>query len=183
MACALLWAAGCAATRPAEILRIDAAHYQEAFDAALDAARRHGMAPELRDRRGGVIETHPVRAPSWLEPWRGGATWESTAAMERRRARFEFVAADQPDAAATDLSAWQGTIELRVWVVVDRAHSPGVRRDTWAKALTTRATITRPATDPAAPVSDFWEPLHRDPDLEGRLLAEVEKLVKVTNSP
>jgi hypothetical protein len=172
MAWALLAATGCAAQRPPEVLRIDAARYQQAFDAALETARRHGMPPALRDRRGGIIETQAVLAASWLEPWRSDASRESTVTMERRRVRFEFVAADPP-AVVRDLLEYQGAIELRVWVVVDRAYSPGVRRDTWSRALTTRATITRPSLAYPVPSTDFWDTIHRDLPLETDFLTEV----------
>ncbi len=174
---ALLAAAGCAAQRPPpELLRIDAASYQQAFDAAIETARRHGMPPELRDRRGGIIETQPVLAASWLEPWRSGASRESTVTMERRRVRFEFVAAD-PWVPAPDLLEHRGPIDLRVWVLVDRAYSPGVRRDTWSRVLTTRATVTRPGLAHPVPSTDFWETIHRDLPLESEFLAEVGEAI------
>ena len=176
----MLLAAGCAAPRGPEVLRIDGSRYGQAFDAALAAARRNSMAPELRDRRGGIIETQPVIMGSWLDPWRSGASLESTFSLERRRARFEFAPL-QPGASGEaaepppDLSSYPGAVELRVWVVVDRAYSPGLRWDTWSKALTTRATITQPASDPSAPTQEFWQPLRRDPPMEQRLLSEVQQ--------
>ncbi len=174
---ALLASAGCTAhPPPPELLRINAASYQQAFDAAIETARRHGMHPELRDRRGGIIETQPVLAPSWLEPWRSGASRESTVTMERRRARIEFVAADA-SVAAPDLLEHRGPIDLRVWVVVDRAFSPGVRRDTWSRALTTRATITRPSLNWPVPTTDFWDTIHRDLPLETEFLAEIGRAI------
>jgi hypothetical protein len=72
-----------------------------------------------------------------------------------------------------DLLEYQGAIELRVWVVVDRAYSPGVRRDTWSRALTTRATITRPSLAYPVPSTDFWDTIHRDLPLETDFLTEV----------
>jgi hypothetical protein len=174
IAWAALAAAGCAAERPPQVLRFDAARYGEAFDAAIAAAHRRGMPPELRDRRGGIIETQPVLAPSWLEPWRSGASRESTVTMERRRVRFEFVAAGTPQE-PVDLLAHEGEIDLRVWVLVERAFAPGVRRDTWSRALTTRAVIIRSAAAGSPPVSDFWEPIHRDLELEQELLAAIAK--------
>jgi hypothetical protein len=95
--------AACAAAPPtADVIRIEEGAYQAAFDAAIEAARRMGLEPSLRDRRGGVLETKPAHAPTILEPWRAdGATSaarnEQTIALRRRTARFEF-APSAPDA-------------------------------------------------------------------------------------
>jgi hypothetical protein len=138
--------------------------------------------------------------------------------FERRRARFEFVpagfrgprepappgAATGPDllaaadeAAETDLSALAATegapnLELRVWVFLERAHTPGLRRSTWTRSKTSRA------RDPAAPDTSLWEPrgemfrtrsidrerggtmwavVGRDPAMEQRLLADVARRI------
>ncbi len=189
-------AAGCASNRGPELLRIEPDQYDRTFDAAMAAARRHDLVPTLRDRRSGVIETEPSIAASLLDFWRGenasvGQMMENTIEFQRRYARFEFTPAGvQPVAdrgsdgeldlfgagtPVVDLTVPDGPLELRVWVVVERAYSPGIRRSTWSRTLTTRATILRPATDPAAPTRPFWTPVSRDPAFERRLLAEVEK--------
>ena len=188
-------AAGCASSRGPEFLRIESDQYEQAFDAALEAVRRHDLAPTLRDRRGGVIETETSIAASLLDFWRGenasfGQTMENTIEYQRRQARFEFTPAafhprpdrdtDEPDlfgeeAAPVDLTQGDGPLEIRVWVVVERSYTPGIRRDTWSRRLTTQTRITRPATDPAGPTRPYWTPVSRDTAFERRLLAEVEE--------
>src|SRR5437667_5116632 len=61
---------GCASPQGPDYLTIPASDYTAAFDAAMDAARIHGLPAVLRDRRAGVIETDPRIAGSVLEPWR-----------------------------------------------------------------------------------------------------------------
>lgn len=205
---ALVSLAGCASSAGPQYLRVDSSRYEQAFDAALAAARDHKLAPTLRDRRGGLIETDPVIAASVLDFWRGGNTTfgqavENTMAFQRRHARFEFTpagAAPAPPAPATpgspgtpgtpgtvpdllggetvDLSRVEGDLELRVQVVVERCYEPGVRRDTWTRRLTTTAVIRRPATDPTAPTGRYWTPVARDPAFERRLLAAVEDALR-----
>ncbi|MHC4420599.1 MAG: hypothetical protein ACYS1E_08385 [Planctomycetota bacterium] len=184
---------GCAKSPGPDLLHIDAGSYHVAFDAAMEASRTHGLTPALRDRRRGVIETQPALAASILEPWRDdnaslGQSLENTIAFQRRRARFEFVpagaappaapAAAGPDLLAVeprdpDLSAYEGELELRVRVYVERAHTMGIRRATWSRASTTRATIDAPASDGEIP-AQFWTPVSRDEAFERRLLAAVD---------
>jgi len=149
---------GCAKAPGPDLLRIDAGSYHDAFDAAMEASRINGLPLALRDRRGGVIETEPAFAASILEPWRDdndtlGESLENSIAFQRRRARFEFAPAGTapPSAAPTadpttdpdllgietrdlDLTAYDGDLELRVLVIVERAHAMGVRRSTWSRS-------------------------------------------------
>jgi hypothetical protein len=162
---ALAWIpflAACAAAPTADVIRIEEGAYQAAFDAAIEAARRIGLEPSLRDRRGGVLETKPALAPTILEPWReDGATsaarLEQTIALRRRIARFEFApAASEADsterapdvlgleAPPEDLTAHGGALDLRVLVVVEQAATPGLRASTWGRSLTTRTEIVAP---------------------------------------
>lgn len=187
----LLTVTGCAGAHGPDVLTIDSARYGEAFDAAIEAGRRHGMTPMLRDRRRGVIETGPRAAGSLLEPWRTdnaslGQATANTIAYQRRRARFEFTAPAYrpepagPDVLATgapemDLTDHQGSLELRVQVFVERMYAPGIRRGTWSRANTTRARIVSPSSGPSADTGDFWTPITRDLDYERRLLAAVAR--------
>ncbi len=190
LACCLT-AGGCATSVGPAYLTIDSTAYAQAFDAAIAAARANDMPPAMRDRRRGVIETAPSIAGSILEPWRGGnasldQAMENTIALQRRRARFEFTPATIRDAAADgapdllglsgpppDLTSFEGAVELRVSVVIERAYSPGIRRSTWSSQGTSRAVITRPATDPESATTPFWAPVARDTAFEQRLLALV----------
>ncbi len=185
-------ATGCA--KPPQgpaFLTIESARYREAFDAAMAASRANDMSPSLRDRRLGVIDTEPSIAGTVIEPWRSGddslgQAWENTLVFQRRRARFEFTPASFREPQGTgvpdllgvagpplDLTAYDGAVELRVSVVVERSFTPGIRRDTWSRAGMTRAVIRRPVSSPDTPTKPFWTPVTRDTAFERRLLAEV----------
>ena len=172
-------------------LTIDAARYSEAFDAAMAASRANDMSPSLRDRRLGVIDTEPSIAGSVIEPWRSAndslsEAWENTLVFQRRRARFEFTPASFREPQGTggpdllgvagsplDLTTYQGPVELRVSVIVERSFTPGIRRDTWSSRGVTRTVILRPVSSPRTPTTPFWTPVTRDTAFERRLLAEV----------
>ena len=186
---------GCATTQGPDFLSIDSESYSDAFDAAVEAATVAGLSPIVRDRRSGLIETEPRIAGSVLEPWRtDNASFaqaiENTITFQRRRARFEFTPvvfqpeqpADAPltgpDLFATqdvevDLSEHTGPLELRVWVYVERAYTPGLRRSTWTRAKTTRTRIV-PVEDTESIPGQYWTPVHRDEAFERRLLAAVQ---------
>ena len=194
---------GCAKSPDPDLLRIDAGSYHEAFDAVMEASRTNGLPPALRDRRSGVIETEPAFAASILEPWRDdnatlGQSLENTIAFHRRRARFEFAPAgaapptappaveDDPQTGPDllgvethdlDLTAYDGDLELRVRVIVERAHAMGARRSTWSRRSTTHATIDAPASDGEIPAK-FWTPVSRDEAFERRLLAAVDQALR-----
>ena len=191
----LCWLTACATPQGPAYLTIDAALYEQAFDAAMAAARANDMPPTMRDRRAGLIDTEATLAGSILEPWRPGNSSldqaaENTIVFQRRRARFEFTPrrfrdttpSGKPDLLGLsgprlDLTTFEGPVELRVWVIVERAYSPGIRRGTWSRRNTTHAVVTRPATNPGVPVTDFWTPVTRDTAFERRLLAEVADLL------
>lgn len=193
---------GCSKPTGPEVLIIDSGRYSEAFDAAMDATRDRGMPATLRDRRTGIIETEPCIAGSMVEPWRTdnsgfSQSMENSMAFQRRRARFEFIPAgftsspsldaagthpalagpdvvgiDQP---AMDLTTISGELELRVWVYVERAYTPGLRRSTWTRRETRPSKIITPDGEPPLPDSTYWVPVKRDPAYERRLLAEVQE--------
>jgi hypothetical protein len=198
LACLLLLP-GCSSGGSADRLVIAPDRYSDAFDAASSVVRDLGLPPELRSRRAGIIETTPVRAPSVLEPWASDGSrlarrWEGTVSQQRRRARIEFAQVDaRPPAAPRDeaeplrgpdvlgladdvpnLIDGTSDLELRVWVFVERAHHPGVRRSTWSRQLTSRSTITPPRSDEPLPAT-FWTPVARDQALEQRIVAEIER--------
>jgi len=191
----LCWLGACATSQGPAYLTIESALYEQAFDAAMAASRSNDMPPTMRDRRAGLIDTKPTIAGSILEPWRGGnasldQAMENTVVFQRRRARFEFTprsfreptVGGEPDLLGLsgprlDLTTFEGPIELRVWVVVERSYSPGIRRDMWSRSNETRAVVTRPATNPGVPTTDFWTPVTRDTAFERRLLAEVADLL------
>jgi len=186
---------GCASTSTGPgVLVIESSNYAAAFDAAASVVRADGMKPAVMDRRGGYIHTDPAAAGSLVEPWKPRASsprqaLENTMTLQRRTARFEFRPAGVEELPNTDvgklagpalltgldvdLTTYEGPIEVRVWVYVDRQYKRGIRRGTWS--LNTE-TVTKEL--PADSLweqtpSTFWVPMTRDVARERALLASV----------
>ena len=197
---AWLGCSGCSQSTGPEMLAVPASSYAAAFDAAVEASRRHGLPAAYQDRRGGVIETAPRQAGSILEPWRTDNASlsqgvENTLGNQRRIARFEFrpvgFSAEPPqaDGDATlagptvvgaeeqlpDLTQAQGELELRVWVYLERAQVPGLRRSTWTRNKTTATRLVVPEGENGLPTGEYWVPVSRDEAYERRLLAAVRE--------
>ena len=192
----LLVFSGCASkvTGP-EVIVLDSQSYASVFDAAIAVANADGLHPVLIDRRGGIIATDPTVAGSFLEPWKPHPSTarqglENTLAQQRRTARFEFVpvgtsvpqelvapSLSGPDllsSAGLDLTTYEGPMELRVWVFVDRKYTQGVRRGTWSLRQESKTKVL-PAEQPWEQVeATFWVPVTRDVARERDLLANVE---------
>ncbi|TVQ56996.1 MAG: hypothetical protein EA377_01475 [Phycisphaerales bacterium] len=191
---ALLALSGCAASTGPDVITVSAAQYAEAFDLSAEVARRRGLIPDYRDRRTGVLETHPAIAGSLFEPWNRltlsiEQAAESTFRFQRRRARFEFIpaemmpsetTADRRDVLPLELTEIdltqieEGDLELRVWVYVEESSRPDLRRDSWSRRLTTRSPIVRSDPDDAS-TQQAWIPVARDRILERHLLGEVQR--------
>ena len=216
--------AGCA-TAPVgpELLVIDTATYARAFDAADESVRAAGMAPTLRDRRSGVIHTEPRIAGCMYEPWRQDnadldQALENTISLQRRRARIEFTPAGfdptttdpgqeltGPDLLGLegprwDLTDYDGEIELRVWVYLERSYTFGVRRSEWARGVGEQMQIIDTETGQALSAGtidprdlalrrrfadrkddlrdiqpSMWVPVSRDEAYERRLMEEIRR--------
>lgn len=184
-------------------LTIAADRYGDAFDGAVEAARRLGLPPAVRDRGAGLIETEPKIAGSLLEPWLWGEETvpqavENTLLFQRRRARIEFTPLGGPasrplsesgelpgpaiagaiGAAPVDLERLGEPLELRVRVDVERAFVPGVKRNSWSRVLTSRY------QDPLRPSVETWTPVGRDAVAEARILQAIERsLASAESSP
>jgi hypothetical protein len=179
------------------VLVLPASDYARAFDAAVAIASERGAATSIRDRRSGLIESEPVIAPTLIEPWYWPRSTtkhvvSGTLAFERRRMRCVFSASGSettaatgalltgPDtlgslADATDLTRHEGTIELRVWVFLERASQPGQRRNTWTRKATSQSRVYPPdAEDPPLP-DQHWEVVSRDPETERRILDAIAR--------
>ncbi len=191
----------CQSTGP-KSLEIPADQYEVAFDAAREATREVGMPALMADRTGGVIESRPRLAGSILEPWRvdnSGSQWlTSTLHKQRRRVRFEFLPVDFSPADPTgveelvgpplpgsgeeilrsvDLDSFDGPIEVRVWVWIEREQGAELRRSTWTRRG--RSYAQDPSerdsqSDGTTRSPGIWTPVERDTAMERRLLAEVE---------
>jgi hypothetical protein len=184
---------GCAGPQVSEVA-VPADRYAEAFDAAVDAARRAGMPATVRDRRSGVIETEPRLAGSVFEPWRldNGSldqALENTVNLQRRRARFVFLPADRappsiepPDeltgpevtgatVGSQDLTTHEGELRLVCIVIIERNHRTGTRVDTWtSRRYLDQATL---GGDQASLPATSWTAVARDPHVESSLLEAV----------
>lgn len=194
-----LW--GCSTPGP-DHLEIDGERYEVAFSAAEEATRKVGMPALLTDRTGGVIEGRPRLAGSLTEPWRtDNSTLEqwstSTLHKQRRRVRFEFLPIDFTSPTPTgdetlrgapfpgsggdlegslDLDQFEGPIEVRVWVWIEREQLNDLRRGTWSRqsrSYTTNPMETVVPNDGTTRSSGRWTPVERDVNMERRLLAEV----------
>lgn len=199
---------GCNSMDGPEVIALTASSYPSAFEACLDQARDAGMPAVMADRSIGVIETKPRPIGSFMEPWRlDSSGLEQTAAatiqFERRRVRFEFVPAGftlpVPSGSATltgpgvpgslaaekrfDLEHYTGPIELRTWVFVERAFTPGLKPDRWSLSLSTTWTdpITNnpniTANDPSTRSPTQWTPIARDEAMERTLMARVQEQI------
>lgn len=195
--------AACAPEPVPAVLSFPHGDYGRAFDAAIEAAKAQGLEPVVADRSLGVIETDSRSAGSLLEPWRTdndglSDAFAHTVSFERRRARFEFVpegfSAPEPAADARalgpaiagsdraddrlDLTRFDGTIELRAWVFVDRAFRGNQQIGRWSLSE------QRYAQDPTeAPLPEDqstrapteWTPIGRDVPYERRLTARIRQ--------
>ncbi len=186
---------GCTSSHGPSVLRLDSAQYAAVFDVAASVASDDGMKPSLLDRRSGVISTDPAIAGSLVEPWKPRASTprqglENTLSLQRRTARFEFspvvsmpeqgdeegelLGPDLLSSVGQDLTNYDGPLELRVWVYVDRKYTQGIRRGTWTLSSESRTQIM-PAEQPWEQVpGTFWAPITRDVACEQAILATIE---------
>lgn len=193
LALLVLGAGGCAAPATEDRLVVSPARYGDAFEIATDVVRDLGLPAELQSQRLGVIETESITAPSIFELWAVDGSslsrrWQATLSHERRRARIEFAPDGQPPPAPADrltgpdvlglhedrtsLLQTTGDIRVEVWVFVERAHQPGIRRSTWSRRLTTRSIVIPPGAEEPLPAT-FWTPVARDREMEQRIMAEI----------
>ena len=184
---------------PGTSLSLSGLEYDTCFEEVIRIASDSGMPATVRDRAGGLIETAPRLCGSIFEPWRQdnadlNQVIENTVALQRRRARFEFIpqsfippsitdpdaldGAPLPGSSSDDLfdvRTHDGPLELRVWVYTERAFTPGLRTGTWSRSQLSFS------TDPLAPdrlklesgaTVDLsrWTPLRRDTAYEQRLV-------------
>jgi hypothetical protein len=200
--------AGCASEPIPSVVDLSRSEYDRAFDAALEVARRDGLEPLVVDRSLGVIETDVRAAGSLLEPWRTDNAgvremMAHTVNFERRRARFEFVpepfGLPEPEPAKpsagpalpgsdraegrVDLVKWQGPIQMRTWVMVDREFIPNQRVGRWTLGDTRTSydpSQAADARDASTKSPTQWTPIGRDVQYERRLTEGVLRIVRPT---
>ncbi len=204
-AAVIIVSSGCTTTGP-DRLEIRGDQFDTAYDAALEATREVGMPAIVSDRAGGSIEGRPRLVGSILEPWRvdntSGEQWAAgTLHKQRRRVRFEFLpldfAAAEPAGEGTllgsplpgsgadldrtvRLSGFDGPIEVRAWVWIEREQRPETRGSTWTRrgrTYTTNPLDTVEPDDGTTRSTGIWTPVGRDVAMERRLLADVEAAV------
>lgn len=199
----LLACVGCHSNAGPDVLTVSSTSYPKAFDAAVEAATYWGMPARMRDRRHGVIETEPAIASSIFEPWRNdnptfSDAMENTLGMHRRTVRFEFTPVGfeesvlrapkvltGPDMVALgsadlDLTQYQGDLELRAWVFLERAGQPGFQRNAWTRRRSDVVVSDDPGRETQTGI--IWTPVHRDEAFERRLLATVNRELRDTQS-
>jgi len=195
---------GCNTMDGPEVISLTSSDYPAIFEACLDQTRDAGMPAVMADRTIGVIESKPRHIGSFVEPWRLDSsgleqTANATLQFERRRVRFEFVPANLdlpapagdrkltgpmipgsiPDEKRFDLEHYQGPIELRAWVYIERGFTPGLNPGRWSLALTTTWTDAargdnRRGADETTRSRTEWTPIARDEAMERTLLARVQ---------
>ncbi len=207
----VLACAGCAKPTGPSALSFDSKDYAAVFDAAVECARVDKLQPTVVDRDLGVIETGPRNAGSLFEPWRTDNSgieegFDHTVNFERRRARIEFVpagysigapqvegtirAAALPgtDRAArrVDLNTYEGTIEMRVWVYVDRAFMPNQRLGSWTRGEMRYSKDPLDKQDPedeTTRTQRLWTPIGRDLPYEMRLGSRIQQSLAAAGHP
>lgn len=131
---------------------------------------------------------------------------ESTLGYQRRRVRFEFVPAGfrprdlnedaplegvrtpgsvEPDASGAvnfndsmggSMGTYEGPIELRVWVYVERAYTPYLQRSTWTfqnRSFARNPERQAAVDDGTTRDRSIWTPVARDPAMEEVILAKL----------
>ena len=191
--CALaLLLGGCLSADGPRTLTVTPGQYPQAFDAAIAAARDHGFSAIMVDRTTGIIETDTRHAGTLLEPWRVDndsidQAAANTLVKTRRRVRVEFtpsgwvpppLAVDgtlqgaalpgsSTDLQRFDLQSWDGAIEARVWVYLEKSAVQGIQLSSYSGSLESRYQETR-GEDPSAPADgstrfrSAWNPAGRD---------------------
>ena len=77
-----------------------------------------------------------------------------------------------------DLTTYEGPIELRVWVFVDRHYTQGKQVSTSSfRGVTVSKTLPTDDTWEQVPAS-FWTPIARDVSKERALLEQVERSIQ-----
>ena len=187
---------GCAVSKGPDVVYLDSSQYGAFFDSAVKTASIDGMKPVLMDRRSGVISTIPTIAGSFVEPWKPHPSTprqglENTLSLQRRSARFEFTPVEMElitkngdgellgpnllSGTVMDLTAYDGPMELRVWVYVDRFYTQGIRRGNWTLRSESR-TVVLPAQEPWNQVQgEFWTSMNRDVARERSILLAIEE--------
>ncbi len=133
----LAGAAGCSSSEPRALFQIGSEDYPAAFDAAKDALRDHQFELERIDARGGVITSQALESAGLATPWIDHASTPRRAVEgllndEHRIARVVFAPPrDTPGAEtlAFDLRGYEGPVDGRVEVLVERTSRPGWRMD------------------------------------------------------
>jgi hypothetical protein len=197
----LLGLVGCHTIDGPASIELASGDYDRAFDACILEGRALEMPPAVADRGNGVIETEPRTMGSLVEPWRldhsgPSQVLESTVQFQRRRVRFlfaptgfepnpidgqaEFAGGAEPgspeDVSRFDLERYQGTIELRAHVFIERGFVPNIRKSTWSNGLSSiaRDAMPRAADDGSDRMPTLWTPVGRDEEAERTLLARIQ---------
>ncbi len=155
--------------------------YDAAFDAARETLIERRFELERVDARAGVITTRPKPSSGLATPWDSEQTTldqevEDLFNRQQRLVRITFEPVAPGGIPPDDLRAVPGELTARVDVVVERLHRPGWQVEPGAVRFSTYA------QDPALAERGMWPtyavPFSQDPDLAGRLAAEIERRLK-----
>lgn len=176
---ALLGVASCASRPAATELRVTAAEYPRAFQAAKDVLRDASFELDRVDASAGIITTAPRPWAGFMTPWvphatGGRSALEGFAQNERRVARVRFEPSDQANAESSDRIA-------RVDVEVEHVERPGRRVSVASARLTSQWTDPRLLNQGLQP--SYAYPAAADPDLAARLLREVSERMSASDEP
>lgn len=160
-------------------LAIDAAEYDRMFLAGAQVLRDHGFRVDRQDRRFGLLSTHPLDAPTAVEPWRtsnttAGQAWQATLDHMRRTVNVMLEPIEHDDDVDDESRATLGDYTLRVEVLLERRTNP-TRRLT---GTSQRNAFSRLSDVPAewsrrGIAGSYWEPVGRDAYLEQRLIRAI----------
>ncbi|MEM9083049.1 MAG: hypothetical protein AAGB34_05580 [Planctomycetota bacterium] len=124
-------------------VNIEAGHYKEAFALAKDVLRDNGFRIDRVDAAGGIIRSSPAISSGLATPWIKHSTgirgsFDDTLNRERRVTVLRFSPND--GVRADDLRAYEGPLELRVEVQLQRVYEPGRRHSSNGVLLSSTTT-------------------------------------------
>lgn len=185
---AALLAGGCSSAPEPRTFEVLAGDYGRAFDAAKEVIRDANFEMARVDAQGGVITTLPRSSSGYATPWLQHGTTidddtESLAHFQRRSVIVVFEPASAPADASTpqtttptpegaiDLREYDGALQARVEVIVERVYRPGRRPD--ATSVRLNSIAIDPALEEQGLQPLFTVERRLDERLSGRLAKKI----------
>lgn len=187
---AAMLAGGCTSAPEPRTFEVGAGEYGRAFDAAKQVIRDADFEMARVDAQGGIITTLPRSSSGYATPWLHHGTTiddntESLAHFQRRSVIVVFepagAAADAatpqtpasspPPEGALDLREYDGALQARVEVIVERVYRPGRRPD--ATSVRLNSITIDPALEAQGLQPLFTVERRLDERLSGRLVKKI----------